>query len=437
MTSAWVAPAPYAGPRPTGLPTRAIANGLLWLAIFLGGFVIVEPAPYELFLALLIPGWLAAGLKVPRSVSPLIVLMLLFIAGGVLASTQAKDFATQPLYYAVTAFLAFSSCFFACIVAEDPRRLDTIVSAWIAAAVCTAVLGIIGYFGLTGGLFTKFERAAGAFQDPNVFGPFLILPFVVLVRRVLTRPFGAALKSAAIALLLFVGIFLSFSRAAWGLTVVATLMVGWLLFATERSAKARARFIALGAVGIVLLGLLVSAVLTLPAVSQLFEQRAHVEQTYDSGHLGRFQRHAIGFNLMLSHPLGIGAIEFGRTYGEDEHDIWLKTLTTYGWLGFVSYLTLVIWTLAAAFPLLFREGPLQPIAQIAYVVFLGHILMAAVIDIDHWRHVYLMFGILWGLIAANKMVRQKRLSTAYAHDHQRGAGAERMVGARGFEPPTP
>ena len=63
-------------------------------------------------------------------------------------------------------------------------------------------------------------------------------------------------------------------------------------------------------------------------------------QNYDAGHLGRFQRHAIGFNMMLDHPLGIGAMEFGRTFGEDEHDIWLKTLTTYGWLGFAAFLTL-------------------------------------------------------------------------------------------------
>ena len=77
-----------------------------------------EPAPYEIFLALLIPAWLISGTPIPRAAGPLIVLMLLFLAGGVLASTQAKDFSTQPIYYAVSAFLAFSSCFFACIELE-------------------------------------------------------------------------------------------------------------------------------------------------------------------------------------------------------------------------------------------------------------------------------------------------------------------------------
>ena len=54
--------------------------------------------------------------------------------------------------------------------------------------------------------------------------------------------------------------------------------------------------------------------------------------------------------MMLERPLGIGAMEFGKTYGEDEHDIWLKSLTTYGWLGFAAYVSLVLWTLIAALP---------------------------------------------------------------------------------------
>jgi hypothetical protein len=405
--------------RPTGLPTRTIANLLLWLAVFLGGFVIFEPAPYELYLALLIPGWLLLGLPVPRAVSPLLVLMLLFLAGGIVAATQAKDFSTQPIYYAVTAFLAFSAVFFAALIAQDRSRLDVIVAGWIAGGFFTTLLGVVGYFGLSGELFTKFDRATGGFQDPNVFGPFLIFPFVVLARRALISPFRTAVASGALALVLLFGIFLSFSRAAWGLSVITLVMMGLLLLITERSAKARMRVMALAAVGVVAVTLLLGAALSVPAVSKLFDDRAQLEQSYDSGHMGRFQRHAVGFNLMLSHPLGLGAIEFGRTFGEDEHDIWLKTLTTYGWLGFLSYFTLVIWTLAAAFPLNFRSGPLQATTQIAYIVFLGHILIATVIDIDHWRHVYLLFGILWGAIAADRAAGQSRLKGLAAESGKR------------------
>src|SRR3712207_8135283 len=51
----------------------------------------------------------------------------------------------------------------------------------------TVTLGIIGYAGLSGELFTRYSRAAGGFEDPNVFGPFLVFPFVILIRRALTR----------------------------------------------------------------------------------------------------------------------------------------------------------------------------------------------------------------------------------------------------------
>ena len=271
------------------------------------------------------------------------------------------------------------------------------------------MLGALGYFGMTGELFVKYGRATGGFQDPNVFGPFLIFPFLVLVRRALTRPFGSALFSGMLALVVLGGIFLSFSRAAWALTVLATLMMGTLLFVMERNPMARARFIGMAAAGTVMVIIALGTALTLPAVSELFAERAQIVQDYDAGHLGRFERHIRGFNMMLDHPLGIGALEFGPIFGEDEHNIWLKCLTTYGWLGFAAFLTLTLWTLIAGFPLLFRTSPLQPTTQIAYIVFAGHIILATVIDIDHWRHVFVLLGMLWGAIAADHAATQKRL----------------------------
>lgn len=403
--------APAAIARPTGLPTRSLANAILWLAVFLGGFVFVEPAPYDLYLALVIPVWMVLGLTVPRAAGPLIVLMMLFLAGGVLAATQAKYLDAQPLYFAVSAFLALSACFFACLIAQDRQKLDVIVSAWIASALVTSILGLCGYFGLTGELFTKFGRASGGFQDPNVFGPFLIFPFLVLVRRTLTGSLRELVVSGGLAMIIFAGIFLSFSRATWGLAALGVVLIGILLFANERNPLMRARYIGLAVVGAVAAALFIAAALSIPTVADLFQDRAQVVQDYDAGRMGRFERHAVGFNMMLDRPLGIGALEFGRIFREDEHDIWLKALTTYGWLGFAAFLILTVWTLAAAFPLLFRAGELQPMAQVAYVVFAGHILMATVIDVDHWRHFFLVLGLLWGAIAVDRKATQLRLAS--------------------------
>ena len=396
--------------RPAGLPTAAAGAAVLWLSVFFGGFVFREPAPYEVFLAVIIPMWLITNPPLPRPVAPLLILMIAFMTGGLLSAIQAKDLDTQTIYYAVTGFLALSACFYAAVLGANPRFFNVVVNAWIVAALFTVALGIAGYFGLTGELFTRFQRAAGGFEDPNVFGPFLVFPFVVLVRRALTQRFVGAAANGALALFIFAGIFLSFSRGAWGLAAICALILWLVLFVTERNPLGRARHVALAAAGVLAIAGLLAVALSVPAVSDLFQERAQIVQDYDAGRLGRFQRHVIGFNMMLDQPLGIGALEFGLIFGEDEHDIWLKSLTTYGWLGFAAYLTLVMWTLAAAFPLVFRSGPLQPVVQCAYIVFLGHIVLATVIDIDHWRHVYLLFGMLWGAIAADRAASQARLA---------------------------
>jgi O-antigen ligase len=130
--------------------------------------------------------------------------------------------------------------------------------------------------------------------------------------------------------------------------------------------------------------------LQIPAVAELFSVRAQLAQDYDSARFGRFARYGIGFLMAMEHPFGIGPLVFGQIYGEDTHNIWLKALLDYGWLGFVSYLMLICWTLFAGFRILFRTRPWQPYLLCAYVVFIGHVALGTVIDTDHWRHFYLL-----------------------------------------------
>ena len=165
---------------------------------------------------------------------------------------------------------------------------------------------------------------------------------------------------------------------------------------------------------IVLLLVAILVILQIPGVADMLSNRAHLAQDYDSGRLGRFDRYRIGFQLALQKPLGIGPLTFGQIYGEDTHDIWLKCLMDYGWLGFVSYLALTLWTVAAGFRLLLRKRPWQPFVLCAYVVYLGHIGLGTVIDTDHWRHVYLLFGLIWGGVALEYRYQRgdKRIAAA-------------------------
>jgi len=42
------------------------------------------------------------------------------------------------------------------------------------------------------------------------------------------------------------------------------------------------------------------------------------------------------------------------------------------------------------------------------VTFVGHVMIGAVIDTDHWRHFFLLLGILWGCMALEKRESLRR-----------------------------
>lgn len=398
-------------------PGRAIAalagSAAIAVGVFLSGFVMSEPAPYELLMAGQIVVWFLLGLTISRTVAIPLALLLVFNVGGMLSLLVMPDMAGGPIYIAVSTFLALTTVLYAGVIEQRPQRLQIIFKAWVAAALITGTLGILGYFHAFpgAGIFTRYDRAMGAFEDPNVFGPYLVAPILYLLHRLLTGRLVQAPLLIAGLLVLVMGVFLSFSRAAWGLLLFSSLMLVFLMLLKERTGAFRLKILALSIAAIVLLAVAVIIALQFDRVSDLFSNRARLVQEYDGARLGRFERHKIGFLLAMERPLGLGPMELGRMFGEDEHNIWLKSLTSYGWLGFVSYVTFICWTLAAGFRHLLRDRPWQPYLMIGWVMILGHTLIGNVIDTDHWRHFYLLLGIVWGCIALEQRHLRRLPST--------------------------
>jgi O-antigen ligase len=397
------------------LPLDRLRDAVLWLAVFLGGFVIFEPAPYELFLVAVIPIAFIAGLPIPRSVGPLLCAFIVYIVGGLLATTQtgAPRFVDALVYMGVSLFLAISSVWYAALVADDWRLVRLIERAYVATAVIVALTGILGYFRLLPGAdnFLLYGRAKGTFQDPNVFGPFLLMPTLFLARRLMVGPILAQPGTVLGLMVLVLAVFLSFSRAAWGMLAVALPLLAAVVSANFGTNRARLRLLGIVVVGVAALVVLLAVAASIPAVQELLVQRAKLVQDYDGktgAELGRFARHWAGFALALERPLGIGPWEFDRLYIEATHNTYLKALMEYGWLGFVSYLILVIWTARRAFALMFSPRPWQGFAQCVVITFYLHMAVGWIIDTDHWRHFYMSIGLIWGLAAADAAWRRER-----------------------------
>ena len=69
----------------------------------------------------------------------------------------------------------------------------------------------------------------------------------------------------------------------------------------------------------------------------------------------------------------------------------------------LAVLQAACWTLAALFPLLFKNRPWTPFLQCVFAVLVAHVFLSVIIDTDHWRHMYMLYGLAWGLIAAEKL----------------------------------
>lgn len=389
---------------------KLITLGAVSFGVFLSGFVINEPAPYDLYMVGLIGVAFLGGLRLSNITVIPLALFIVILCGGLLTFTQLRDYSEAPMYYAVTGFLALTTVFYAAAIERNPALLKPIFLAYVAGAMGTGALGIFGYLGLIPGgeIFTLYSRAKGAFQDPNVFGPYLVLPALYLIYRIVVGRVMDLVRFSGPLLFILLALFLSFSRAAWGLMVFTTLILVVSLFIQSESAAFKMRITVLSGVAVALVIVALIIALQVPQIADLFAQRAKVVQDYDGARVGRFARHAIGFWLALEKPWGIGPVEFGKIYGEDTHAMWLKALMDYGWIGFLGWMTLFVWTLAAGFRILFQPRPWQPYLLCAWTVFVGHMFVGIVIDLDKWRHLYLCYGIIWGCVALEARHQRKR-----------------------------
>ena len=155
----------------------------------------------------------------------------------------------------------------------------------------------------------------------------------------------------------------------------------------------------LGLAGSLVLGLALQS----PAVSQLLLERAQVEQSYDALPNGRFAGHEIAKSLIASHPLGIGPLQFGGHYHqEDVHEVYLNVLLGHGWLGGGAYIIVVALTMVIGCVTALRRGPAQGLTLAALSAYAGTVGEGFIVDTDHWRHFFVLMSILWGIYLAGR-----------------------------------
>ena len=415
-----------AAPIAPAAPTVAFRERLLLVVLFItvlaSSVAFIEPSPHDGLMGVLALACLAAGIKFERHIALLFLLLLIWNVAGLLSLLNVPGQEATVQYAATSIYLGLAAVLFAALFAHNTTaRIVTVRTAYILTATIISLAGVAGYFSLfplAHDLFAPFDRALGAFKDPNVFGPFLIWPALVVLERMLTRRVRPA-DALIIGILLF-GLLLSFSRGAWLHYVVSCTVMVLLAFLTAQTDGVRLRIFALSAIGIAALAALLAISLSFSSVADMFRERAQLLQPYDIGSGGRFRLQELAIGAVLNFPNGMGPFEFSRVHGLQQHNVYLQAFLVYGWTGGIAYITLLAATFLTALRTVFVRTPWQPYLICAFATFVGEVLEGFVIDTDHWRHFFLLLGMIWGLGAA---------TINYRRDHAPPIGRVAHVGA--------
>lgn len=382
----------------------ALQRALMWLVGASVAIVFIEPSPYELATLAATVVFFATGLRMRLVFMPLLLLLFLVNIGYTISAVAVFDRPNVPNWILTSWYLAVTVVLFAMVISEDTTaRLDMLRRGLIVGALIASLAGIAGYFNLIPGgrdLLTLYDRARGTFKDPNVLGAFLILPALFTLQSVVSDKFGKALRSAIAFAVISLAILLSFSRAAWGGLIVTAGFMLVMMVLTSRSQAQRSRIIVMALVAMVMAAALVAVLLSLDSVAQLFKQRASLDQSYDTGRFGRFGRHVLGAEMALGLPFGIGPLQFNRFFPEDTHNSYLNAFMSGGWLSGACYPALVFVTVLTGFRYIFVRVPWQPTYLAIFAAFLGTVGESFIIDTDHWRHFWMMLGVMWGMFVA-------------------------------------
>jgi uncharacterized membrane protein len=401
--------------RPDEIAQRVL-NITLFVTVLLSSIAFIEPSPHDAMMFVLLAMCVAARVRFDRKLIPLLVLTIVWLLGGFMSLVQVGDQENTIQYAGTSVYLGLAGIMFACLFCDGSlTRLFILHRAYILAALIATAAGYLGFFHLVPHyqIFLDNDRVSATFKDPNVYGPFLVFPLLLLIMSFMTR--GVRLMGLIVFFALLGGLFLSFSRGAWMHFAVSAVVAVVLLFAATPDPRMRKRIVLFALGAALTAALFVVALSSIDSVRDMLFVRAKAIQPYDVGPGGRFWFQRLALSQILEHPNGLGPFEFARIFGGQQHDVYMQGFLVYGWLGGAAYFTLVLVTLAIGISTVLIATPWQYYLIAAYAAFVGEVGEGFIVDTDHWRHFFLLLGLIWGLTVATIDFRRRHNLAA---DHE-------------------
>jgi hypothetical protein len=374
----------------------ALALARYHAAVALGfallGVVVVEPAPADgVFLVLLAVAFASRRFRVRAVPLPVIVAVGLLAVLNLLSAVQVADAELAASYLLIT-FFVVAVAFWLTGYAVTNGRARLVVRAYLVAAVGSAALGVLALFVPMPGaeVLTAGARARALFQDPNVFGPFLIPALLIVLEEILHPRLLSARRAtkAAITVILALGVLFSYSRAAW-LNLAVALSVLVATYALRRGGAPRVLvLLVVAAMG----AAIVAATVAATGSGDFLAERAR-PQLYDQE---RFSGQRASIESALRYPFGAGPGQYESIAQISAHSTYARVLGEQGFPGLLALLALLAVTLGMALRSAgLGRGTFGIGSAALLAAWCGLLVNSFFIDTLHWRHLWIVAALIW------------------------------------------
>ena len=381
-----------------------------FIALALLGVIVVDPAPADFVFLVVIAVALVTGRFRASAPPGALVALGGFLAVSLLSAVEVVDHRVAAVYLGISIYLTIAALWLSGFV-DSRRRARIVVAGYLTAAVTAAAVGVVAVLAPVPGkeLFAASGRATALFQDPNVFGPFLVPTVLILLEDMLNpRLFRMrSLWKAALVGVLVLGVVFSYSRGAWLNLVVGVAVVLTVLALRRGGGRNVVRVAVLAG----LVTLLVVYVLAATGSTDFLFERARYQE-YDSG---RFAGQVVGIESAERYPLGIGPGQFESYASISAHSTYVRALAEQGLPGLILIAALLVSTVAAAVTNAVAGRETYGIGSAALLGALCGILVnSVVIDTLHWRHLWIVIALIWAGWARRRMFRRPPAPVAVA-----------------------
>jgi hypothetical protein len=303
------------------------------------------------------------------------------------------------------------------------QHFETFMKVYIASSVIASIIGTIGFL-LQAKQLTWDGRARALIDDPNMYASFL-LPAAVFCAYFLSRRQGSRLVLSGALAVILLGILLSFSRIAIVAAIICVF--AYIIFHNRRSPRRLLLIVG----GLVFTGAVLFAIASLTSAefSEKFLDRLTLAKSYDLGEEGRYGRYLLVIPMILQNPVGVGVLQLEKVFPEPIHNIWLSSFVNYGWGGGFSWIILAIGSVVVGIRNYRKTRSEITIALLISLV--GIVMCASLHEGEHWRHMWLTYGLVWGFGAHNFGTAAR---TTGPNKQQRRS---RSGSARGYPPAEP